>query len=451
MSIGKKVMDSTGLGTLLASLGASSKEIKEAADVALDLEIGKAVGAESLKPGEHVADRWDEGQMHRAPTKEEIKTGPVQAASGGGAERMIAEYSRPAPQDGTVTVPAQLAAELGQMRGYMKSQAELVGKLMKGQETLTSVLTAFLTKEAAQASGVDENAETRFSNIYVRKAQGFAAAARIALAKAGSIREGLGELQPEARKIAKAQIKDLRKRAARLVSKSLEAAFAAKSEDSDPALEVRKAMTVLLDGDESLKADVSAFHEKDERENEEKREKKKMKKAIKAIARKVAQKAAKKAKAAADAAAAQAGGEAAKTQMQADSQDKDSKNQAAKPTTEKTINPDDLKKALEGLGILEGKISDVMEIVAGRPVTNNVGKPLELLKSDTGASKLIEISSRIDEAVASDRMDTGAEMKARDLLQKVDAVRRGVMSQDLWQQQLLQAPQSVKDVFQMAA
>src|SRR4051812_37530634 len=110
MTIKDKLMGATGLATLLHNLGVTAEDTKKAGDMLVDFEIGKATHAESLSAGEQIKDRWDEGQMHRAPTAEEIKVGPTQHASGGGVDKMIAHYSpNKSPQDGTVVTPERLA------------------------------------------------------------------------------------------------------------------------------------------------------------------------------------------------------------------------------------------------------------------------------------------------------------------------------------------------------
>ena len=144
-------------------------------------------------------------------------------------------------------------------------------------------------------------------------------------------------------------------------------------------------------------------------------------------------------------------GDGAAKGNQADKQDPETKNQDDSSTSSKAVDPDAVKKALEGIGVLQGTIDQVLQIVAGRPVTNNATTPLSLMKSDTGPSDIIAVGLAIDEAADEGRLDSGAEMKARDLLSKVTAVRNGDMSKEVWKMQYDAAPESVRQVLRPAA
>ena len=116
---------------------------KVVAQIADDADAAaKALTAQSLSPSEEVKDRWQEGEMHTHATKEEIKVGPPQSASGSGATKMIGEYSHNAPQHGTTLTTEQLGEELGQMRGYMKALAQGQSKMTEALSALAGVLVS---------------------------------------------------------------------------------------------------------------------------------------------------------------------------------------------------------------------------------------------------------------------------------------------------------------------
>jgi hypothetical protein len=462
MKIGKALLDSTGIAALLHTMGASATEVKAAADVITDLEIGKAtegMTSQSLDAGQIVQDRWHQGQGHTVPGAEKIKIGPVQEASGGGAEKMVAEYSHPAPQVHLQMEAERLAAEMGSMRGYMRSHAEAIGKLAKSQETVNTVLTALLTKAASEEEeGAVPGEASSFFEWHARKAGQFLRATKSVLNKAVQIKDGLDELPtPEAKKAAKGQFRDLRKKAARLGLSALAASYAAKSEEADPAADTLKALHDMMEEDHTLKADIAALHDKDREKDEEKRAKKAMKK----LARKAKKIAAKKAEKAAAKAAAEAGTiteggvESAKGDdkgNQADKQKPENKNQD--DSAKKALDAEMLGRieaALKGIEPLAGSVPQVMEILAGRPVTQNVTQPLALMKADAAPDTLMAIDQRIDEAVANGKLDGTSEMRARDLLQKVTLVKAGVMSEEMWKSNVKQSPISVQEIFREAA
>lgn len=461
MSIKDTVLNATGIAALMQGLGKSSEEVKEAAGVLADIEIEKAAATVSqpLTDVSHVTDRWNQGAMHGVPGSDKLKTGPTQHASGGGAEKMVSEYSHPAPQVHLTVESERLAAELGSLRGYAKAQTEVITRISKSQEAMTGVLTALLTKQAGEEAetGVPGEAAS-FQKYQAQKANGYYRAFKAVLAKSEQIHDQLDDLElPEARKAAKAQIKDLRKKAARLALKTLAATYAAKSEESDPAAEARKSLHNAMESDARLKADIAALHDKDRDKDEEKGAKKRMKKLFKKAAAKLAKKAAAKA-----ADTAPAGGAAKAVSgndkgNQADRQDPETKNQddAAKATeTTKTQEETaaDVKKALEGLGLMQGTIQQVFELVAGRPITNNAINPPALMKAgDMTATTVMNVDQKIEDAVAKGELDQMAEMRARDLLMKTEHVREGRMTQDMWDSMLRQAPLSVQQIYRPAA
>ena len=120
---------STGLRDFIGRLIAATPEADLQA-LAVDTAIAKAM---EVGPEHTVSENsriWDQGQGSldgtRVPGREEIPLGPVQESSGAGAEKMIRDYSNPAPQQEVVEKFNELSRELGQMRGYLKSFVEEV-------------------------------------------------------------------------------------------------------------------------------------------------------------------------------------------------------------------------------------------------------------------------------------------------------------------------------------
>jgi hypothetical protein len=441
------------IAKFLETIGIGSIEATKAADILADIEIGKSVaqheGAQEVKV------LWDQGNFHSVPTREEIKVGPTEHASGGGAEKMVRDYSRPAPQEGTTLESERLAGELGQMRGYMKARDAVIDKLASTVAALTTVTTAVLAKAAGDVDGDDTPEVDVFARRSAVKAEHNHSTARRLLLKAKRLSDDLDDLEGEPRKLAKSQIKTLRQQAVTLLGKAQEAAFAAKSGEIDPALEVRKSIRALLEDDLALKADVSAFHEKGDGD-EEKRAERKLKKMAKKAAAKAAAKAEKKKmtkeheehdEEAKKAAAAKSDAKG----NQADKQDEKTGNQddeAAK--AQLTGMADQISKAAAGLGMLNMTVSQMLETVAAKPVTHNVGETLALMKGEPGEI-FLAVNRRIEAASNVNQLDQNGVMKATDLLSKLTAVRAGSMSQDVWQSQLNAAPAAVRQVFAEAA
>lgn len=113
------------------------------------MEVG---GAGQERPSAEMSDRVVDQSIApmrgKAPGKEELKFGPTQAASGGDAERMISQYSEPAPQQDIVVQYERLSNMLGSL-----------GKAMEGiQKALEAQATAFTTlvKKAEDEEEEDE-------------------------------------------------------------------------------------------------------------------------------------------------------------------------------------------------------------------------------------------------------------------------------------------------------
>lgn len=440
------------LALMLASIGATPEDVAKASNILGDSEAMKAV-AMGTEGAREVESLWDRGNFHRVPTSEEIKTGPWQAASGGGAERMISEYSRPAPQRGTTLEAEGLERELGTMRGYMKAQGERMDAFAKVVEGLTTVSQAILAKAAADPeAAVDVAGAADFSKRAVAKAEFAFSGARRLLAKAAKLADDLDEMEGDARKVAKAQIKTLRGDAARMLVKARDASFAAMIGEQDPAAAVRKSINDLLEDNITLKADVSAFHEKEDDEKKaEKKMKKIAKKAMKAAAEKASRKAA-KAEAGkstqldANEAATKANVE---TGNQADKQEAENGNQAA---AAKAIEVDNIKKAVDGLSMQIMSVQGMLETVTGRAITNNVGNStVELLKSKDPGQLYLAVSRRIDDAEDTGSLQPPQVIKAQDLLSKLSAVGAGTLSRDTWDSYLNQSPIAIQQLFREAA
>ncbi|MHB1302439.1 MAG: hypothetical protein ACYCZB_03065 [Acidiphilium sp.] len=85
--------------------------------------------AVALREAERFSDHWTEGRTNAAPRREEVEFGRPQSASGGGAVRMIRDYSNVARQHGQTATAEQISRDLFEvsemMRAMQRSQAEI--------------------------------------------------------------------------------------------------------------------------------------------------------------------------------------------------------------------------------------------------------------------------------------------------------------------------------------
>lgn len=118
--------------------------------------------AELAKSVPEVKDLWTDMTMNATPERGEIKTGPAEHASGSGAEKMIREYSEPAPQVALAEAYKKFDALLSDFT-YMKSALGDV----------TGALSFIITKSVSKGRTSEQVAkalETARINLAVLKA-----------------------------------------------------------------------------------------------------------------------------------------------------------------------------------------------------------------------------------------------------------------------------------------
>lgn len=441
-------MNSVKAGTaaqVLAMMGFGEADMgnltKMVADAALSL---KAMPGSEDDHAMTITDRWHKGQTHAVPSSEMIKVGPGQSASGGGAEHMVKEYSNPAPQKGLVLEAERLEAELGPMRGYAKSIADkhnalctyfdesfgAVGKslnmLQEQNQRLTIVaagLLKALEKGEDEKGDDDEEKEEKFE-INASKAAETYAKARALLKKSRSIRAQM-KANSDAGHISalKAQAKLYKNAAKAYLSKAMQYASAGKSR----AVVTRKALEDFFAANPALKAEYDPN-----------------------VSAKALAKAAKKAHAEWKATLKKADDEG----NQADKENKENGNQddsaKAQPVADAEIKSQ-LENALKGIGMLSGNVKDLMDAVAGRPVTPPVTPATPAVSKAGAVDRLTKLDQTIEQYASEGRIDNATENKARDLMQKLDAVQKGVMHEGTFNAMIAGSAQVVQEIFRVAA
>lgn len=434
-------------------LGISPDAARKALAVYEENQLGKSM-AEHSQTDEHterVTDLWNQGEFHRNPSREQIKVGPAEAASGGGAERMVKDYSHPAPQMGVTEQNDRFAAELGAMRGYMKSMADghnglakdftkfcsdvhgVIGTLAEQNKRLVTVTGGLLAK-AEESEEKEEDKEkakacATDASLSFGKAQKLFAKAKKAreAAKADGIAEGIS-------KSLKDQARLLRQAGLRQLAKAQTQATAGQGYAS----ETMKAITALVEAKPALKADMDAIEHKEEKEEEKaKKMKKAMKKALKAAKK----------------AAAGGEGDAVKSDAkgnQADKQDPATGNQddaAAKAIEALTTKMASVDDALSGVAMLKTDIAGLIDIVRGKP-TNAKIEPLVTVKADVNTVNTI--ATKIETMIDNEELDQMQEHRARDILSKMEGVQAGHISESIFRSAVETAPQVVRSIFEPA-
>ena len=420
----KQVMEAIGV------LKAVPKEVLES--ISADASLEKA--AQDLTAAEHVKDRWEQGQMNMGAQKEEIKTGPSEASSGGGAVHMVEHYSHPAKQNGTMITAESLSHILAPMAASAKAQTEAILSLIKSQENLNVSIAALVAKaeddeddeeEEEDESEVVEIKESKAKSLVTTSAKAnhilvksIVAHAKSYIDKAKKMGDDAKvEMDTEKKKMCRSKAKAALKTAADLLGKAASVASLAKLP------ELHKSVLKL-----ALKSDINVVE--DEEEDEEDEEEK-----------------AKAAKAAADARAkAEAKGN------QADKQDPETGNQddsAAKGEVLKQMS-NKIDNALSGLGMLKTDVRGLMDVLMNTSKQGPGAVPPDFAKS-FAVDKSHELSLKIEALEESGQMSPADALASQDIIAKANMVRLGQLTSSVLQDRIAKSSSAVQMLFRDAA
>lgn len=371
--------------------------------------LGK-MESENLRAGETVTDHWGAGQTDRAASREQVNFGKPQAASGAGAERMVAEYASPAPQrHGVASAPEALARDLGMIGRSMKSlidnQLELINVLKSRDVTAAKTSTkARKSDDGEHEEEEEEDEEEEESEVVeinaAKKSRALFTEARDLLKKSRVLKADAEDMEDEKEaKACKAEARALRKAAARKLAKARTLSFVGAAH----AAETRKSILAFI-----AKADINVVQEEEEEDEEDEEEEAESDKARKAASPDAAN----------SASAAKAQPEAGSTN-QADRADA-AGNQAG--TTAKSGDADlgdrlaRIEKALgtvsnaTDLAPLRADIQQVMGVLAGKSKFSDAIP--DIMKS---AAPGPTIHNRIADLRDSDQISDAEEIAAKDI------------------------------------
>lgn len=445
------------VATLLSRLGVTPDSAKKAAEILSEDDMTKAnpdttkkamPHATMLTPGQMVESLWEEGQLHRVPGADTLKVGPVQESSGAGAEKMIREYSNPAPQMGIQVQAEELAAHLHAFHGAMKSIAgkhdalvDVVTKSSEQIQNLTTVAAAILAKAEEHEKEEEKKREEEHDEHHMDKAATYFKKARQLLKKSKAIKVEAKAVTVKAdAKNLKRVATLLRKAAARYLMRARTEALAGRGTAVDRTFESRKAIDAFLLKYPALKADMEEMqHEK--KEKDEAKKARQLYKAVKANLKAAAAKAVE--------------GHADADGNQADKQDPSNGNQDDSAVKAATAAVADVAakvdNALNGLGLLKTDVKGLMDTIAGRSITPPVGDVVPLLKGGaTQASTIDKISEQLDAAEENGSLDLAHLIKAQSLLTRLDGVQKGAIAKGVFDAELASAPAKVREFFQAA-
>ena len=430
---------------LLEAIGVlKSADPRDVAAISADLLLEKA--AQSFAPGEgaeYVRDRWQEGEMHKNPSKEEIKTGPSQESSGGGAEKMIREYSDYAPQHGIQLTAEKFEHIMAPLNSSMKSLAasqKLIVDSLTAMNTTLTAKSALLSKAAKKADDEeeedeeDEEEESEVVEINASRAKSLIDKAKKLHRSIKAQKAKMNGADDTEKEDCKAKIKSLSAKLASVLAKAQATIYGATG-----AAELAKSINTL-----AAKADINVVQEEEEEEDEDEEEEGEGKGKGKSAAA-----------AAAATTAAPADASKAKTDdagNQADRKDPSNGNQAAAAKSlEDSIKAlgDRLEKALgqgaasaEALKPVQMSINQLFDVVSGK---SKLAAVPDIMKS---APQLAESGlERLTALEASGQIDESAGWAIRDILGKAKLAREGKIDGTIVNECILRSSAAVQEFF----
>lgn len=314
------------------------------------------------KKTEYVKDNWSLGETQGTITREEIKVGPGESASGSGAEKMVRDYSNPAAQHHGMEQAVMRMASI--FEGYGKSldvQNAMMKSMLEGNAAVKALLIqSIVAKSEGEKEEDDEDEESEVVEINASRAKSKIDAAK-ALIK--SIKKAKSDEEKKSLR------KSLR---AILADASLSVTLANQAE-------LTKSFTAVL-----AKADINVVQEEedDDEEDEEADKAKKAKEATDAAAK------------AADAAKAKKDDQG----NQADREDSANGNQAAaakaREAEMEALKAQHVKisDALSGLAMLETSVKGMMDVVMGKAKIADTLPDIAKAKTDTIQAILDQVS-----------------------------------------------------------
>ena len=352
----------------------------------------KSVPAEQLEDIMTVDDIWNETDgLHKNPTRAEVKIGKPQESSGGGAERMVREYSDPAPQMGMVATYEQFSSML---RDFGKAlQAESRKSTMMQTAALVELLTAKAAAPAAKAEQPDS---------VLAKAELKLKKARTELRKAD-----MADMEDkEEREEAKSFLEQ--------AAVALKAAkrFLVKAEDEEAEDDEDRAEKARADYAKLVKALKKAEDESTKREEDEMKEAEK--------ARQVA--------------------EAVTAKAEPKEEDDEEKARLVAEAAAKASAPVDTS-VRDQLTILQTSVKGLMETV----MAGSKGTPMPTFSK---GAPIDTIATRVEEAIEDGTLESPLEiMKAQTMITRMRAVQEGKMDAAVFESEVSLAPDNVRQLF----
>lgn len=375
--------------------------------------IFKSIPSEQLEDLKAVEDLWNEaGGQFANPSRSEIKTGSPQASSGGGAQRMVDEYSDPAPQMGM----AQKYAEFSSMlRDFQKAHETTQAQVIALHQMLTKSLAPAATDPATAAKADDS---------VLGKAEMKLKKARAELRKADMADAEDKEEREEAKSFLE-QAGIALKAAKRFLVK-------AEDDDGDDDERAEKARADL----KTLTKALRKAEDEDKKRDDDDAEK----------ARVTAEATAKAAEDAAAKAAA-----AAAPAVKAEDDDKKDDAEKARAAAEATAKADaaaapelaPVDPGLRGqIEVLQTNLKGLMDVV----MAGSKGRPMPtFMKSATAVATL---GQTVDDAIESGALESPLEiLKAQTLVTHIRAVQAGHMDAAIVDDEIARAPDNVRQLF----
>lgn len=405
---------------IMAQIGKSDPKAVQSLDKMVE-ELGKATNEEvrQLLNEIPIHDDLFSGNMRQTnPSPETIRVGPSQEASGGGAERMISQYSNVAPQQGFSLLYQEFSRKLDTLRKSVvtiseavKAQSAVISHIVKSNSE-SSTETSSFSDEVSKAKDLIKKSKSLIlkSELYgiedgsvsdamedIRKAELFLKKAKALLIKA----EEEDEKEEKEEKEVEKSLMDVKKFSQRLDKAKTEIMDIVKSEEEKEKKE-REDKEMKAKKAEEKKEESEDKETKAKKAEEEKKEEEEMKKAK-------------------------------------DSDKGNQKDSANKDGNQK----DAAAKSEDVTNLVKKTVSEMMDIITNRSRSKDLP---DLSKAQT-ETYIVAKSAQIDEAYDNGVLSSGEEMTARSILSMIELAQKGEINPSIVNDRIFASSSAVQSVF----
>lgn len=402
---------------ILSQLSKSDNKSSQSIDTMIG-ELGKATEEEVRQLLNEIPihdDLFMGDTRHTLPSTETIRVGPSQQASGGGAEKMIREYSNVAPQYGITLLYNEFSRKLDTLRKSIltiseavKAQSAVISHIVKSDEAATQSASSSFSDEVTKAKEI------------IKKSKSLILKSELYGIESNSTEDAMEDIR-------KAEV---------LLKKAKSLLIKAEDEEEKEEKEEKEIEKSLIDVKKfSLRLDKAKSEIMDIVKAEEEKEKKKKEDEEKEAKAKKAEEEEKEEK-------AKKAEEEKEREAKAKAKGNDKGNQDDGADKE-GMQKDAASKSEDITSLVKKTVSEFIDTISNTSTSRGIPDLTKAQKE----SFLVAKSAQIDEAFENGLLSSGEEMTARSILNMLDLAQKGDISPSIVKDRIYASSSAVQSVF----